>query len=59
MTVQPKDILESVALHLDNVAIRAEIETAVETYERSKRFLAGIKTRNGAPTKTKEAELES
>jgi hypothetical protein len=63
MTVQPQDVMESVTLHLDNIAIRAEIETAVETYERSKRFLAGIRSRNGSPapvkTKEKEAELES
>jgi len=61
MAVQPNEVLESVAIHLDNVAIRAEIETAVETYERSKRFLAGIRSRNGSPqpVKIKEAELES
>ena len=43
--VTPEDVMESVDLHLDNVAIRAEISTAKETYERSKQFLAGIKGR--------------
>jgi AAA+ superfamily predicted ATPase len=42
-SVRPKDVIDSIALHLDNVAFRAEIDTAVETYERSKRFLAGIR----------------
>jgi hypothetical protein len=41
MSVQPKDVLESVDLHLNNIAIRSEIEMARETYERSKMFLAG------------------
>lgn len=45
LTVKPKDVLESVDLHLANVAIRSEIETAKETYARAKMFLAGINTR--------------
>jgi hypothetical protein len=45
MSVQPRDVLESVDLHLNNIAIRSEIETARETYERSKMFLAGINAR--------------
>jgi hypothetical protein len=45
MSVQPRDVLESVDLHLNNIAIRSEIETARETYERSKMFLAGINSR--------------
>src|SRR6185436_12094347 len=46
MAVQPKDVLSSVDLHLDNIAIRSEIATAKETYERSKMFLAGINARS-------------
>ena len=46
VTVQPKDVLESVDLHLDNVAIRSEIETAKETYARAKMFLSGINSRS-------------
>jgi len=45
LSVQPKDVLESVNLHLNNIAIRSEIETAKETYARSKMFLAGINSR--------------
>lgn len=41
--ITPEDVAESLDFHLSNVAIRAEIATAVETYERSKKFLAGIK----------------
>jgi len=46
VTVQPKDVLESVDLHLANVAIRSEIETAKETYARAKMFLSGINSRS-------------
>lgn len=45
VTVKPKDVLESVDLHLANVAIRSEIDTAKETYARAKMFLAGINSR--------------
>ena len=59
MTVQPKDVLESVDLHLNNIAIRSEIQTAKETYERAKMFLAGINSRsNRLAVGTKEAETE-
>ena len=43
VSVTPPDVRESIDLHLSNVAIRAEIETAVETYKRAKVMLAGIK----------------
>lgn len=43
VAVTPKDVEESLDFHLSNVAIQAEIATAVETYERSKKFLSGIK----------------
>lgn len=42
--VTAEDLIASTAIHLDNIAIRTEIATAVETYERSKLFLAGIKS---------------
>lgn len=59
MTVQPKDVMESVDLHLNNIAIRSEIQTAKETYERSKMFLAGINSRSNRLTVgTKEADRE-
>lgn len=59
LAVHPKDLMESVDVHLDNIAFRAEIDTAVETYERAKLFLAGIKTRsNGGMRVHKQAELE-
>ena len=64
VAVRPRDVLESVDLHLDNVAIRSEIESAKETYARSKMFLAGISARGsrlapiapGAPNGTRETE---
>jgi hypothetical protein len=59
MSVQPKDVLGSVDLHLDNIAIRSEIETAKETYARSKMFLAGINSRtNRLAFATKKADIE-
>ena len=45
VTVRAEDVMTSVELHLENVAIRAEIQTAKETYERAKMFLAGINSR--------------
>ncbi|HSX22881.1 MAG TPA: ATP-binding protein [Gaiellaceae bacterium] len=45
VAVRPKDVLDSVEIHLGNVAIRSEIQTAKETYARSKMFLAGINAR--------------
>ena len=58
-SVHPSDVLESIDLHLDNVAIRTEIQTARETYARSKMFLAGIKARsNRAGVGAKEADNE-
>lgn len=57
VTVQPKDVMESVDLHLANVAIRSEIETAKETYARAKMFLSGINARsNRLGVGTKDAE---
>lgn len=57
MSVRPEDVLNSVSLHLDNIAIRSEIETARETYARAKMFLAGINARTNRLTfHTKEAE---
>lgn len=58
LKVQPADVLESVAIHLDNVAIRSEIDTARETYKRAKGFLAGINSRTNRLAVTKEAEAE-
>lgn len=37
--VQPRDIQKSIDLHLNNVAIQAEIETAKRTYANAKAFL--------------------
>jgi len=50
LLVRPADVEQSIRLHLDNVAIQAEIRTAVETYARAKTFLAGIKKTNGVHT---------
>lgn len=60
LLVQPADVEQSIRLHLDNVAIQAEIRTAVETYERAKMFLAGIKRNgsNGAPVQVGQQQLE-
>jgi len=40
--VQPEDLFHSVDLHLNNIAIRKEIETAKATYENARTFLAAI-----------------
>ena len=59
VTVQPKDVLASVDLHLDNIAVRSEIETAKETYARAKMFLAGVNSRtNRLAIGVKEADVE-
>jgi hypothetical protein len=52
VAVIPEDIHRSIDLHLSNVAIHHEIRTAVETYDRSKKFLSTIKRGqiNGAAT---------
>jgi len=38
--VKPQDLMTSVDLHLDNIAIRSEIETAKATYEAARKFLS-------------------
>lgn len=43
VTVSPESLMNSINLHLENVAFQAEMATAVETYDRAKLFLAGIK----------------
>lgn len=40
--VTPEDLTASIDLHLSNVAIRTEIRTAVETYERARALLADL-----------------
>lgn len=40
--VQPTDLLGAVDLHLNNIAIRTEIETAKATYSSARQFLADI-----------------
>lgn len=64
MQVKPEDVAQSIDLHLGNVAIQAEIATAVETYTRAKRFLAGIRrgprmAEQAEQTKQAEQELQS
>ena len=43
VTVKPNDVARAITTHLENVAIHHEIRTAVETYDRSRKFLADIK----------------
>lgn len=52
--VQFKDLNDSINVHLENVAIHHEIETAKATYARAKAFLAQLK-KNGAPATQTEA----
>lgn len=40
--VQPQDLLDSVDLHLNNIAIRNEIQTAKMIYENARQFLADV-----------------
>jgi hypothetical protein len=42
--VQPEDLLEAVDLHLNNLAIRNEIQAAREVYDNARQFLAGVNT---------------
>lgn len=46
MAVEPNDIDESITIHLDNIAIRHEIQTAVDTYSKAKKYLSGINLDN-------------
>jgi hypothetical protein len=43
VTVKPADVKRSIEIHLENVAIHHEIKTAVETYDKARKFLANIK----------------
>lgn len=42
--VQPQDLLDSVDLHLNNIAIRNEIQTARVVYDNARQFLADVNT---------------
>jgi len=42
MVVSPEDIEKSVDIHLTNIAVHNEIETAKETYARAKKFLNSL-----------------
>jgi hypothetical protein len=46
ISVTAEDLNEAVELHLKNIAIRAEIDSATETYERAKKFLAQVESGN-------------
>jgi hypothetical protein len=46
ISVTAEDLDAAVDLHLKNIAIRAEIDSATETYERAKKFLAQIESGN-------------
>lgn len=43
--VQPDDLMASIDHHLNNIAIRSEIQTAVATYQNARQFLHGINAR--------------
>lgn len=43
VAITPDDLDRSIDLHLDNVAIHSEIETAVRTYENARKFLAKVR----------------
>ena len=40
--VEPVDLSSSIEIHLNNIAIQREIQTAVATYENAKQFLADV-----------------
>lgn len=42
VSIEPGDLQKSIDIHLKNMAIRSEIETAVDTYGRAKAFLKKI-----------------
>jgi AAA+ superfamily predicted ATPase len=43
VALDPRDIDRSIEIHLDNLAIHHEIETAVRTYEGARKFLAKVR----------------
>jgi hypothetical protein len=42
VAVRPEDLMRSIDQHLGNIAIRTEIQSAVETYENARKFLVGL-----------------
>lgn len=46
VAVHPTDLQQSIDIHLKNIAIRSEIETAVDTYSKAKTFLKKIEDVN-------------
>ena len=47
VAVEPEDLLQSVDIHLSNVAVRAEIDTAVMTYAHASELLLQLQSRRG------------
>lgn len=43
VSISPEDIDRSIEIHLDNVAIHSEIETAVATYAGARKFLESVR----------------
>lgn len=43
VSVQPHDLEQAITSHLENIAIRSEIDTAKETYEKARKFLDQLK----------------
>lgn len=54
--VGPEDVAQSIRVHLENIAIHSEIQTAKETYARAKAFLSSLKS-NGA--RSRQVEIEA
>jgi ATP-dependent 26S proteasome regulatory subunit len=46
ISVSPQDIDTSITIHLENIAIRNEIDTAVKTYANAESFLEQLKNKN-------------
>jgi hypothetical protein len=59
VSVTAKDLEDSIEMHLETVAVRSEIQTAVETYARSHAFLTQLRaTKNGKGRREAEADAE-
>lgn len=46
LCIKPKDVKESISIHLKNIAVRSEIDTAVQTYATAKAFLKQLEPDN-------------
>ena len=54
VAVKPEDLLEATEIHLNNIAIKAEIQTAKKVYKNADKFMSGIDMK-ALPPKQKDS----